>query len=325
MSAAIRHRTLSANGIDIHVAECGEGPLVLMCHGWPELWYVWRHQLVALAEAGFHAVAPDMRGFGETTAPADPAAYTILHTVGDMVALVGALGASHALIVGHDWGAPVAWNCAMMRPDLFPAVAGMSVPHRRRGPLPPLDSLRRSGRSDYYYFYFLEQAAEDEFSRDPRFTIARIYYIGAGGTPREDKLSLYVDRQKGFLGASRAPVPPMAWLSEADRDLFGAAYAQSGFRGGLNWYRNLDRNWELTAPFDGAKITQPALFIAGAQDAIITGSLGRYALDELETVVPNLEGKLLIEGAGHWVQQERPAEVNAALIAFARRHLAPRA
>jgi pimeloyl-ACP methyl ester carboxylesterase len=322
MADAIRHRTLPANGIDIHVAEAGTGPLVLMCHGWPELWYSWRHQLGALADAGFHAVAPDMRGFGGTSAPEDPEAYTILHTVGDVVALVEALGHKRALIVGHDWGAPVAWHAALMRPDVFPAVVGMSVPHRRRGPLPPLETLRRSGRGDYYYFYFADAAAEEEFSRDPRYTIARILYVGAGETPREERMSLYVDRTRGFLGTQRAPVPALPWVSDADLDVFGAAYAQSGFRGGLNWYRNLDRNWELTAPYDRAKIMQPALFIAGARDAIITGSLGRYALDDLESVVPRLQGKVLIEGAGHWIQQERPAEVNAALISFARTHLA---
>jgi pimeloyl-ACP methyl ester carboxylesterase len=317
----ITHRTIPLNGIEMHVAECGKGPLVLMCHGWPELWYSWRHQLVALAEAGFHAAAPDMRGYGGTSAPDDPAQYTILHTAGDIVALAAALGHSRALIVGHDWGAPVAWHCALMRPDLFPAVVGMSVPHRRRGPRPPLETLRRGGRGDYYYFYFQEKAADEEFSRDPRFTIARILYIGAGETPREEKLSLYVDRTQGFLGSARAPVPPLAWLSDADLDVFADAYRKSGFRGGLDWYHNIDRNWELTAPFDGATIAQPALFIAGANDAIITGSLGRYALEELPNVAPRLEGKILIEGAGHWVQQERPADVNAALIDFARRHL----
>src|ERR1044072_5316457 len=149
MPADIRHRTIAANGSEMHVAEAGEGPLVLMCHGWPELWYSWRHQLVALAEAGFHAVAPDMRGFGRTSAPQDVAAYTILHTVGDMVALVAALGEPRARLVGHDWGAPVAWHCALMRPDLFPAVAAMSVPRRRRGLLAPLETLRKAGESDY--------------------------------------------------------------------------------------------------------------------------------------------------------------------------------
>jgi pimeloyl-ACP methyl ester carboxylesterase len=320
-----RFRTVPVNGIEMNVAEYGEGPLVLMCHGWPELWYSWRHQLVALAAAGFRAVAPDMRGFGRTSAPGDVAAYTILHNVGDMVGLLAALGEKRALIVGHDWGAPVAWHAALLRPDLFAAVVGMSVPHRRRSALPPLDTLRKAGKSDYYYLYFQEQAAEDEFGRDAGFTLRRILYIGSGETPREHKMSMYVDRAKGFLGASRDTVPLPAWLTEADIDVFADEYRRSGFRGGLNWYRNIDRNWALTAPWHGAVIAQPALFIAGTNDAVITGSMGRRALDEMQDVVPNLQRKLLIEGAGHWIQQERPDDVNAALIEFARTHLAPTA
>jgi pimeloyl-ACP methyl ester carboxylesterase len=315
-----RFRTIPVNGIEMNVAEYGEGPLVLLCHGWPELWYSWRHQLVALAAAGFRAAAPDMRGFGRTTAPADVADYTIFHNVGDMVALVGALGETRALIVGHDWGAPVAWHCALMRPDLFPAVVAMSVPHRRRGAAPPLEVLRRAGKADYYYLYFQEQAAEDEFARDPAFTLRCLFHIGFGETPRAEKMSLYVDRQKGFLGSPRdIPLPP--WLRQADLDVFADEYRRSGFRGGLNWYRNIDRNWALTAPWQGAVIAQPALFIAGTNDAVITGSMGKRALDEMADVVPNLERKVLLEGAGHWIQQERPDEVNAALIDFAQKHL----
>ena len=325
MTVEIRHRTVPLNGIEMHVTEAGAGPLVVMCHGWPELAYSWRHQLRALADAGFHAVAPDMRGFGQTSAPDDVAAYTILHNVGDVVALVAALGEKRALIVGHDWGAPVAWHAALLRPDLFPAVACMSVPHRRRGALPPLEVLRRASKADYYYLYFQEQAAEDEFARDARYTIRRVLYIGSGDTPRDDKMSMYVDRANGFLGSPRGDVPMPPWLSEADIDVFASEYERTGFRGGLNWYRNIDRNWALTAPWHDAKIMQPALFIAGTNDAVITGSMGKRALDAMDDVVPNLRAKLLLEGAGHWIQQERPAEVNAALIAFAREHLAPAA
>jgi pimeloyl-ACP methyl ester carboxylesterase len=317
----IRHSLIPLNGIEMHVAECGEGPLVLMCHGWPELWYSWRHQLTALAGAGFRAVAPDMRGFGRTSAPDDVAAYSILHNVGDMVALTQALGEKHAVIVGHDWGAPVAWHAALMRPDVFPAVAGLSVPHRRRGSSAPLETLKQAGKSDYYWIYFQQPGvAEAEFERDPRAAIRRILYFGSGDTPREHKMSFYVDRQKGFLGPSIDPVALPPWLTETDIDVFATEYARTGFRGGLNWYRNIDRNWALTAPWHGATIRQPALFIAGTRDAVITGSIGQRGLDELESVVPNLAKKILIDGAGHWIQQERPTEVTAALIEFAQAH-----
>ena len=317
----IRHSMVPANGIELHVAECGAGPLVLMCHGWPELWYSWRHQLIALGEAGFRAVAPDMRGFGRTTAPDDVAAYTILHSVGDMVALVAALGEKRAVIVGHDWGAPVAWHAALMRPDIFTAVVGLSVPHRRRGLTMPLETLKQAGKSDYYWIYFQEPGvAEAEFERDARTAIRRILYFGSGDTPREHKMSFYVDRQKGFLGPLDRSGRAAALADRGRHRVFAAEYQRTGFRGGLNWYRNIDRNWTLTAPWHGAIIRQHALFIAGTRDAVITGSLGKRALDEMESVVPNLAQKILIDGAGHWIQQERPDEVNAALIEFVRAH-----
>ncbi|MEN3384488.1 MAG: hypothetical protein V7608_4532, partial [Hyphomicrobiales bacterium] len=269
-------------------------------------------------EAGFHAVAPDMRGYGGTTAPDDVAAYTILHLVGDVVGLVAALKQPRALMVGHDWGAIVAWHAAQIRPDIFPAVAALSVPHRRRGRTVPTETLIKAGKTDYYWIYFQEPGvAEAELERDVRASIRRVLYIGSGDTPHEDKMSFYVDRARGFLG-SRADHPLPSWLTEADVDVSAAAYARAGFRGGLNWYRNIDRNWELLAPWDGATIDQPALFIAGSNDAVITGSLGARALEDMESVVPALRRKLLIAGAGHWIQQERPAEVNAALIDFAR-------
>ena len=185
----------------------------------------------------------------------------------------------------------------------------------------PLETLKAAGKSDYYWIYFQEPGvAEAEFERDARAAIRRILYFGSGDTPREHKMSFYVDRQKGFLGPSIDPVALPPWLTEADIDVFATEYQRTGFRGGLNWYRNIDRNWELTAPWHGAIIRQPALFIAGTRDAVITGSLGKRALDELESVVPNLAQKILLDGAGHWIQQERPDEVNAALIEFARAH-----
>jgi pimeloyl-ACP methyl ester carboxylesterase len=306
-------RTVAANGIEIFLREAGEGPLVLLCHGWPELSYSWRHQMPALAAAGFHVVAPDMRGFGSTSAPADVNAYSIFDTVGDMVALVAALGETRAAIVGHDWGAPVAWHAALFRPDLFPVVAGLSVPPPSRGRARPLDMLRANGILNFYWQYFQPPGvAESEFERDVALSMRTL--IGRGFS--DSAASLFVTDGKGFLGdASRErELPP--WLSEDDLVHFTEAYQKSGFRGGLNWYRNLDRNWELTAPWQGAQIHQPALFIAGANDSVITGLIGAKRVADMERVVPNLKGKLIVPGAGHWIQQECPDQVNAALIAF---------
>jgi len=306
-------RTLSVNGIELYLLEAGEGPLVVLCHGWPELSYSWRHQIDALARAGFHVVAPDMRGFGKSSAPADIGAYSIFHTVGDMVALVAALGESNAAIVGHDWGAPVAWHSALFRPDLFTKVAGMSVPPPFRGRSRPLDSLRENGITNFYWQYFQAPGvAEAEFERDVGRTMRAL--LGRGFS--DPSASLFIDTSKGFLGDIPADRPLPNWLSEADLASFVATYQQTGFRGGLNWYRNIDRNWDLTAPWQDAQIRQPSLFIAGAQDSVITGLIGAKRVSEMGRVLPNIKAKLIIDGAGHWVQQERPDEVNAALIAF---------
>lgn len=305
-------RVIKANGIDLFVREAGQGPLVLMCHGWPELSYSWRHQIPALADAGFHVVAPDMRGYGQSAAPAD--VYSIFDTVGDVVGLVQALGERKAMVVGHDWGAPVAWHAALFRPDIFTAVAGLSVTPPFRGRGKPLDLLRQNGVTNFYWQYFQTPGvAEAEFERD----VAHTMRVVLGGRGLADpSAAMFVQEGGGFLDHGTAGEPLPDWLSEADLAYFTETFRKSGFRGGLNWYRNLDRNWELTAPWQDAQIHQPSLFIAGSKDAVITGLIGAKRVDELERVLPNLTRKLIIEGAGHWVQQERPDEVNAALLKF---------
>jgi pimeloyl-ACP methyl ester carboxylesterase len=308
-------RTISANGIEIFLLEQGEGPLVLLCHGWPELSYSWRHQIPALAAAGFRVAAPDMRGFGRTSAPAEIDAYSIFDNVGDMVALVAALGEKQAVIVGHDWGAPVAWHAAMFRPDVFTAVAGLSVPPSFRGRGRPLESLRDIGIRNFYWQYFQTPGvAERELERDVDLTMRTV--LGRGFSDPE--ASLFVPDGQGFLGDVSAITPLPDWLSEAELSHFSEIYRKTGFRGGLNWYRNIDRNWELTAPWQSALIAQPSLFIAGSNDAVVTGLMGGKRVADMERTLPNLRQKLIIDGAGHWIQQERPAEVNAALIAFLR-------
>src|SRR6267142_4551353 len=260
-------RTISANGIDLFVLEQGQGPLVLLCHGWPELSYSWRHQIPALAEAGFRVVAPDMRGFGRTSAPADIDAYSIFDHVGDMVALVAALGEKRAIIIGHDWGAPVAWHAALFRPDIFQAVAGLSVPPPFRGRGLPLGTLRESGITNFYWQYFQTPGvAEKEFERDVALTMRTL--LGRGFS--DPAASLFIEDGKGFLGDARVDRPLPEWLSEADLSYFIESYQKSAFRGGPNWSRNIDRNCELTAPGQGAQIHQPSLLIAGSNDSVIT-------------------------------------------------------
>lgn len=318
MTEGKTERDIAANGITLHITEQGRGPLVLLCHGWPELAYSWRHQMSALADAGYHVVAPDMRGYGGSSVPNEIGAYSIAALVGDMVALVAALGENRACIVGHDWGANVAWATALMRPDLFAAVAALSVPHRpRNAAAAPLTLLRAAGLEDFYWFYFnREGAAEAEFERDIESALRKVLVGGSGDAPAHSAMSLMVPAGGGFLDGSVEPAVLPGWLSEADVAVFAAAFRRNGFRGAFNWYRNIDRNWEIMAPFQGAQVQPPALFVAGTRDAVIASPMGRAAMECLTASVPHLRETVLIPGGGHWIQQERPAEVNAALLRF---------
>ena len=313
----IQHRIVETNGIRMHVAEQGTGPLVLLCHGFPESWYSWRHQLQALADAGFHAVAPDMRGYGQTDRPAEIDQYTLLHLVGDMVGLVEALGAESAAIAGHDWGAPVAWHAALLRPDRFRAVIGLSVPFRPRGSARPSTMMPQTDDAVFYQLYFQAPGvAEAELQRDVRDSIRRLAFTGSGDGPGR-RLGM-VPRAGGFLSQTTNPDSLPPWLTEADIDFYAAEFTRAGFRGGLNWYRNIDRNWEMLAPFAGARVTVPALYVVGDRDLVVSFPGMDQLIPNLSKFVPNLRRTIMLPGCGHWTQQERPKEVSAALIDFLR-------
>ncbi|PSJ60493.1 alpha/beta fold hydrolase [Kumtagia ephedrae] len=312
-------RIVETNGIRLNVAEQGEGPLVLLCHGFPESWYSWRHQLGALAAAGFHAVAPDMRGYGKSDRPETIEQYTILHLVGDMVGLLDALEAPSAVIVGHDWGAPVAWHAALLRPDRFRAVVGLSVPFRPRANARPTSLMPRTADSQFYQLYFQEPGvAEAELERDPRATVRTMLYAVSGeGTGAGAGISM-VPRSAGILQGVEAPAMLPHWLGESDIDVYAGEFERTGFAGGLNWYRNIDRNWELMAPFAGARVNVPALYMAGDRDLVVAFPGMDRLLANLKLFVPQLRETLMLPGCGHWTQQERPDEVNAAIIGFLR-------
>ena len=316
----VTHRIVATNGICMHIAEQGTGPTVLLCHGFPECWYSWRHQLSALAQAGFHAVAPDMRGYGQTEAPQEIERYTLLHMVGDMIGLLHTLGIAQGVIVGHDWGAPVARHAAQLRPDRFRAVIGLSVPFQARGPVRPTSVMPRTDDAVWYQLYFQESGvAEAEFDRNVRtsFRVGRINVSG-DAPPRSHPVGMVP--LQGGLFARVPPVPPPlpAWLTEADVDYYTSEFTRTGFRGGLNWYRNIDRNWELLAPFDGVPVSVPALYIAGDRDPVVKfPEMDRHIAD-LPKFVPQLRGPIMLPGCGHITQEERPAEVNAAIIDFLR-------
>ena len=321
-TTTIGHRTVETNGIRMHIAEAGEGPLVVLCHGFPESWYSWRHQLVALAEAGYHAVAPDQRGYGQTDRPDAIDQYTLFHLVGDLVGLLDALGAPSAVIAGHDWGAPVAWHAALLRPDRFRAVVALSVPFRPRGTSRPTSMMPRTDEAIFYQLYFQEPGvAEAELERDVRASIRTILYWGSGdgrAQPVEigsGKVGM-VPHGGGFLGSRQTPSTLPAWLTEADVDFFAGEFARAGFRGGLNWYRNIDRNWELLAPWTGARVTVPALYVTGDRDLVVGFRGMDRLLPSLKEVVPDLRQSLVLPGCGHWTQQERAADVNSAMLQF---------
>jgi pimeloyl-ACP methyl ester carboxylesterase len=311
-----KHRTVKTSGIRMHLAEAGAGPLVVLCHGFPESWHAWRHQLTALAEAGYRAVAPDMRGYGQTDRPEAVDQYTLMHLVGDMVDLVEALGETRAVIAGHDWGAPVAWHAALLRPDVFRAVIALSVPFRPRGSVRPTAAMPQSADAWFYQLYFQEPgAAEAEFERDPRATIRRML-VGGSGDAEGAGLEVMMPRGAGFLDRIKDPPVLPRWLTQADVDFCAQEFARTGFRGALNWYRNADRNWEMLAPFRGLKVAVPALYVTGDADLVVKFPAGERVVAALGSHVPRLHKTIMLPGCGHWTQQERPAEVNAAMLEF---------
>jgi pimeloyl-ACP methyl ester carboxylesterase len=317
--AVVTHRFINTNGIKMHIAQQGEGSLVVLCHGFPESWYSWRHQLRALSEAGYHVVAPDQRGYGQTDRPEPIEAYNILELTADIVGLVDALNQEHAVIVGHDWGAVVARYCALLRPDIFCAIVLLSVPYKPRTwtSIRPTEALKGmvGENQQFYQLYFQEPGlAEAELEADVRKAISMLLYSGSGDAPPQKRWRYLFSKSEKFLDTSTLPEMLPAWLTQQDIDFFTGEFERTGFRGGLNWYRNFDRNWELTAFLSGAKLRQPALFVAGEEDGVI--AMNRDAFEAMEETVPSLRKKVLLPGAGHWIQQERSTQVNQLLIEF---------
>ena len=310
----INQRRVETNGISLNIAEQGEGPLVLMLHGFPESWYSWRHQFSALAEAGYHAVAPDMRGYGESDKPFEIEAYNQVEVVNDIIGLIPALGYETAVVFGHDWGAPTAWSCALNHPDKVSAVGALSVPFRPRGDSPPLATMKAIFKDRFFYqLYFQEPGkAETELEKDPALTIRKFYHMASG----EMNTSLLSEKSADADLLSDLPDPGTEmgpWISEEDVSFYANEFRQSGFRGPLSYYRNMDLTWELTKD-SPQQISQPALFVAGERDGVIL--MAADALKELDKHVTDLRVNKLIPKIGHWTQQEAPQEVNQALIQF---------
>ncbi|MEZ5225866.1 MAG: alpha/beta hydrolase [Acidimicrobiales bacterium] len=306
--------TRSVRGVDgsnIVVYEAGEGPLVLLSHGFPELAYSWRHQIPALVDAGYRVAAPDQRGYGASDRPDAIDAYDIDHLTGDLVNILDALGEEKAVFVGHDWGSMVVWQSALLVPDRVAGVVGMSVPFAPRSEHPPTQIWRHVfGDSFFYILYFQEPGVADaDLGRDAATTMRRLL-AGMGSSD----LAPSVGDDAGFVDRFPEPDGLPDWLTQDELDHYAGEFSRTGFTGGINWYRNFDRNWERHPELAGARVTVPSLFIGGSADPVL------QMVDPEANVswLDDHRGNVLVDGAGHWVQQERPDEVNTALIAFLR-------
>jgi pimeloyl-ACP methyl ester carboxylesterase len=312
-----RFEFIDTNGVRLRCVVEGAGPLVIMVHGWPESWYSWRHQIGPLRTAGYRVVVPDVRGYGGSDAPMAIEAYDMESLVGDVLGLIDHFGERKAVLIGHDWGAPIVWNTAALYPERIRAVAALAVPYAPRGKISSTELWRRlyAGRF-FYQLYFQEPGrAEAELEADIRTALRKIYHAGSGDAPKglfpRDKPA-----DACMLDTLPDPVTLPFWLTEQDLDYYVAQFAHSGFRGGLNRYRNQDRDWERLTALTGARITVPACFIAGSRDKVLRFVPDVDLVENMKRWTDDLRVCELIEGAGHWIQQERPAEVNALLLRF---------
>ncbi len=313
-----RHRMVELDDGPIHVVEQGEGPLVLFVHGFPETSFSWRHQLPAVAAAGYKAAAIDVRGYGRSTCPGRIEDYRLVRMVADNVGVAEAIGASDVVIVGHDWGAPISWTSALLRPDLFSALALLSVPYMPPSVEPPTKVFRAMFGDDneFYMIYFQEPGrAEREAEADVRRWLAGFYYGAAFGAPPEATRFAVVP--KGTLMSDLLPEPAegdMPWLTEAELDTYVEAFEKTGFAGGLNRYRCLDLDWADLAAFRGQPVRVPALFVGGEGDG--PTAWGASAIARFPDTLPELRGSHILKECGHWIQQEKPEETNRLLLEF---------
>jgi pimeloyl-ACP methyl ester carboxylesterase len=304
-------RTVGTNGVDLRVIEAGQGFPVILAHGFPELAYSWRHQIPALAAAGHHVLAPDQRGYGGSSRPDAVEAYDIIQLTSDLLGLLDEIDEERAVFVGHDWGAVVVWTLALIAPERVAGVVGMSVPFLARGEIAPIAHMRSLFADSFFYvLYFQEPGVADaDLAADPACTMRRLLAAPSAGSIDP---AFVANDGRGFVDRLAEPQTLPSWLGADELDHYVAEFRRTGFTGGLNWYRNLDRNWLLTVGIDGKLVRVPSLFIGGDEDPVLTLSPPSV----MNGWLTDHRGTVIVEGAGHWVQQERPAEVNAALLEF---------
>jgi pimeloyl-ACP methyl ester carboxylesterase len=316
----ITHEQIPANGIELHVAVAGpaDGRPIVLCHGFPELWYSWRHQLSALGDAGYRALAPDLRGYGGSSHPGDVDAYGSDQLTGDLCGLLDHYGYERAVFSGHDWGSMVVWELGRLHPERAEAIYNMSVPYSHASG-PPTEIFRHIfGVGFFYMLYFQDVGpAEAEFDADPRRYVRTMLYSASGeGMANPSPLVTNAPAQgTGFLDILTPPPDVLpAWLTEHDVDVYTEGLRQGGLFGPVSFYRNLDANWERSKDLPASRYTMPTGFITGSLDPVNIMMPG--AVEAMADELPDFRGATVVEGAGHWVQQERPAETNAALLSF---------
>lgn len=313
----VTFRRVPTNGIELRVAMMGEGPLVLMVHGFPESWYSWRHQMRPVADLGFTVAAVDVRGYGGSDKPEAAEAYALKELTADIAGLADALGGGEAILIGHDWGAPIVWNTALLYPGKMRAVAGLSVPYLPMGSRPFIDVVQdaftKRGRFFYQVYFQDEGVAEAELEADVRDSLRRFLYAISGDAPNG---TWPIDKPHGATVLDRLPDPDPfpAWLTDADIDYYVAEFEQSGFRGPLNRYRNHRRDHAYLRPHSKTPIAQPSLFIGGTRDLALKMLPGVDMVEMMKPNLTDLRGAPMLDGIGHWTQQEAPEQVNALLI-----------
>jgi pimeloyl-ACP methyl ester carboxylesterase len=317
MPIAPHFQTIRTNGVNLRCVVEGDGPLVIMVHGWPESWYSWRHQIGPVRDAGHRVVVPDVRGYGGSDAPEAIEAYDLESLVGDVLGLIAHFGEKQAILFGHDWGAPIVWSTAALYPDRVRAVAALSVPYSPRGKISSIALWRQiyAGRF-FYQIYFQEPGlAEAEFEADIRTALRKIYFSGSGDAP---KGMFRADKSPDARMLDDLPDPPIlpAWLTEEDLDYYVSQFARNGFRGPLNRYRNQERDWERLTGLTRARVTQPACFIAGSRDGVLRFVPDVDLVENMKRWIDDLRVCEIIDGTGHWIQQERPDEVTRLLRGF---------
>jgi pimeloyl-ACP methyl ester carboxylesterase len=314
---------VQTNGVTLRVTEAGEpgAPLVVLLHGFPELAFSWRHQVRALAEAGYHVLAPDQRGYGGSDKPSAVDAYTVVELCADVVGLLGSAGdhgAQRAALVGHDFGAVVTWAAPLLHPDRFPAVAGLSLPPVPRPRIPTTQAFRRLFSDRFFYILYFQQQgpADAELDRDPATTLRRLFATPPAGDEAA-ALRMITPGPQGFLDRIPEPGAIPDWIERADFDVYVEEFTRGGFTAPLNWYRCFDRNWEQTADTPAATIDVPALFIGGSADATFAYTPRHRARE----VVTGDYREVMLDGAGHWLTEERPHDVSRVLVEFLASHV----